>query len=107
MARTDRRCPILVAREIVEDRREDVALMAEMDPFVAAGWRGWPDAAPGMVFLDLEDFRVSAFAWKSGFELSFYDEGHYFIRNISLPSADARDTIKFVEAVRRTYESLR
>ena len=107
MARTDKPSPILVAREIVEERREDVALIAEMDPFVAAGWRGWPDAAPGMVFLDLEDFRVSAYAWKSGFELSFDDEDHHFIRNIFLPSANARDAIKFVEAVRRTYESLR
>ena len=107
MARTDKPSPILVAREIVEERREDVALIAEMEPFVAAGWSVWPNASPGMVFHDLEDFRVSSFAWKSRFESSFYDEDHYFTRNIFLPSADARDAIKFVEDVRRTYESLR
>ena len=93
MARTDRPSPMLVARDIVEMGRENAGKIAVLQPFEAAGWNRHPNSSAGMTFLELEDFEVSAFAWKSGFKLRFHDEDYFFVLNVSLPCADPLETI--------------
>ena len=107
MAGTDKPSPMLVARDIVEIDREDANKRAALRPFEAAGWTRRPNSSAGMNFLELEDFKVSAFAWKSGFKLRFRDEDYCFVLNVFLPCADPQETIEYVEGVKREYESLR
>ena len=107
MARTDKPSPMLVAQDIVKIDRKNANKRAALRPFDAAGWTRHPNSSSGMIFLELEDFEVRAFAWKSGFKLRFHDEDYFFVLNVSLPCADPQETIEYVEGVKREYESLR
>ena len=107
MARTDKPSPMLVARDIVKTDRKIADKRAALRPFESAGWTRHPNSSAGMIFLELEDFKVSAFAWKSGFKLRFRDEDYCFVLNVFLPCADPQETIEYVEGVKREYESLR